>query len=149
MGLGMVLWPQQPPERGVETSRSLPRRGMLQYLPFLLHDKLPVALESTQLKPLLHQRGWQAMSEPPPSLPGCPTRTHSGERMEGACSCGRAWCTLLRHFILTISLPTGCGPAGRNHHPVTHLRGLLPPSSVGILPAPAAPKTDGKEPSEA
>lgn len=93
-GLGMVLRPQQPPERGVETSHSLPRREMLQYWPFLLHDKLPVALESTQLKPWLYQRGWWAMAEPPPSLPGCPTWSHPGGRTEGARSCGRAWCTL-------------------------------------------------------
>ena len=90
-GLGMVLWPQQPPERGVETC-SLPRKGMLQYLPFLLHDQLPVAVESTQLKPLLHRRGWWVMSEPPPSLPRCPTWNHPRERMEGFC--GRAWCVL-------------------------------------------------------
>lgn len=93
-GLGMVLWLQHPPERGVETSHSLPSRGMLQYLPFFLRDKLPVALESTQLKPLLHQRGWQAASKSPRSLPGCPTWSHPRERTEGACSCGRASCML-------------------------------------------------------
>lgn len=77
-GLGMVLQPQQPLQCGVETPRLLPSTGMLQYLPFSLHDKLPVALEGTQLKPLLHQRGWQAASKPLPPLPGCPTWSHPG-----------------------------------------------------------------------
>jgi len=116
---------------------------MLQYLPFLLRDKLPVALEGTELKPL-HQQGWRSVSEPP----------HLSQAVPHGAMLGRGWKSppfaaglgfdsgkvLLRRFILTISLPTAWGQAGRNHHPVPHPRGLLPLSSVGTPSAPAGPR---------
>lgn len=149
-GLGMVLWPQQPPERGVETSRSLPRRGMLQYLP-LLHDKLPVALESRQLKPLLHGQR--------PVLPISPRLSHlePAQGEDGGCL------LLQQRLAHTAGSAVGkrCWDASSHHLSANRVGTSMqePPSrapSEGVVASilcrettsPSWSQTDGKEPSK-
>lgn len=125
-GLGMDLQPQQPPEKGTDTSHSLPSRGMLQYLPFSLCDKLPVALDSTHLKPLLHRGASSSTQDSSTSTRLSHVKPPRGE--DG----GR--------------LLSRQGPANKNCHAVTRLRAVLPPASEGTSAAPAGPRRMGKTP---
>lgn len=142
-GLGMVLWLQQPPERALETSYSLPRRGMLQYLPFSAAWQITSSPWKHPAEALTPPEG--LMSKLPPAVPHGATLGGGWRAPALAAGLGthcrqRGGKALLRHFVLTISPATGWGPAGRNHHPAPHLRALLPPSSAGTPPAPAGPR---------
>lgn len=153
MGLGMLLRARQPWERGVETSWLLPSRGTLQYLPFLLSDELPVALESSQLKALAPPEGLAGGSQASPTSPRLShVEPPAGE--DGGCSSlqqglvhAASSAMGKRHRDTLSSLPLY--QRGRDWHPMPHLRGLLPPPRIETQPAPAGPREMARSPPRA